>query len=87
MRRILAGLLAFAALAGCGQSSGTRTAVPTTLSAPVMTPDATAASAQPAVEPDLPAVEVLDVATGRKVALRSFVPASTPLLVWMWAPH
>ncbi|MEZ5262857.1 MAG: hypothetical protein R2755_14050 [Acidimicrobiales bacterium] len=35
----------------------------------------------------LPAVEVLDVATGRPVQLAGFLPAAKPTLVWMWAPH
>ena len=34
-----------------------------------------------------PDVVVLDVATGEEVALPSLAPSSTPLLLWMWAPH
>lgn len=36
---------------------------------------------------DLPDVEVVDIATGEKLALTSLVPAQRPLLVWFWAPH
>ena len=35
----------------------------------------------------LPAVDVLDVATGDTVPLRSIQTVDRPLLVWAWAPH
>ncbi|MBT8214083.1 MAG: hypothetical protein KJP12_02585 [Acidimicrobiia bacterium] len=35
----------------------------------------------------LPAVEVLDVATGDTVDVSTFLPSDKPLLVWFWAPH
>ncbi|NNK91834.1 MAG: hypothetical protein HKO87_05320 [Acidimicrobiia bacterium] len=35
----------------------------------------------------LPAVEVLDVATGDSVDVSTLLPSDKPLLVWFWAPH
>ena len=35
----------------------------------------------------LPAVDVVDVASGETVALASLLPADKATLVWMWAPH
>lgn len=35
----------------------------------------------------LPAVEVVEVATGRTVDLSTLAPASRPVLLWFWAPH
>jgi hypothetical protein len=35
----------------------------------------------------LPAIEVLDVASGTSVDLGSLVPADRPTLLWFWAPH
>ena len=36
---------------------------------------------------DLPDLEVVDVATGTPVQLRSLVPSDRPTLLWFWAPH
>ena len=50
-----------------------------------------AADAEPAAEPagenQLPAVEVVDLATGENVLLSSFAPADRPIVLWFWAPH
>ena len=35
----------------------------------------------------LPDVVVDDVGAGNKVNLRNVVPADTPILLWMYAPH
>lgn len=35
----------------------------------------------------LPAVEVVDVATGDKLTLASLVASDKPTLFWAWAPH
>ena len=35
----------------------------------------------------LPVVDVLDVATGAKVAFGQLSPSKKPLLLWFWAPH
>ena len=35
----------------------------------------------------LPAVDVIDVATGSTVNTGTLLPASKPVLVWFWAPH
>ncbi len=35
----------------------------------------------------VPDLELLDVATGDPVKLRSLFPASASLLFWFWAPH
>ena len=40
-----------------------------------------------AVSGDVPDLELIDVATGDGVQLRSLLPADTPVLFWFWAPH
>ena len=72
MRRTRA-MIATAALvlAGCGGDAASTRAS-----------DAPAASAS--VVPD---VEVVDLATGQKVALPSKVATDKPTLLWMWAPY
>lgn len=35
----------------------------------------------------LPSVDVLDTATGQKVAFGGLLPAAKPVLFWFWAPH
>lgn len=35
----------------------------------------------------VPAVDVIDVSTGRPVALRATTATDRPTLIWMWAPH
>ena len=35
----------------------------------------------------MPAVDVLDVATGGKVPFAKLNPSDKPLLLWFWAPH
>jgi thiol-disulfide isomerase/thioredoxin len=60
------------ASAGPSKKSGTAGAEPTQ---------------QPVVASDLPDVSVIDVATGRQVALPSVVDGKRHLLVWAWAPH
>ena len=35
----------------------------------------------------LPTVDVLDTATGQKVAFGGLLPATRPVLFWFWAPH
>ena len=35
----------------------------------------------------MPAVNVLDVATGAKVPFGQLSPSEKPLLLWFWAPH
>ena len=71
MRRTRA-VIATAALvlAGCGGDATT----PTASGAP---------TASASVVPD---VQVLDLATGQKVALPSRVATDKPTLLWMWAP-
>lgn len=49
---------------------------------------APSATTPPAGEADfLPDIEVVDVASGETVALRSLVSAGRPTLLWFWAPH
>ena len=45
------------------------------------------AAAPVAVSDDVPDLELIDVATGDGVQLRSLLPADTPVLFWFWAPH
>jgi thiol-disulfide isomerase/thioredoxin len=50
--------------------------------------DAPSADEGGAAEADfLPDIDVVDVATGETVALRSLVSAGRPTLLWFWAPH
>lgn len=49
-------------------------------------------SDRPEASPDaapvsLPAVEVLDVATGAPTQFAELLPADRPVLLWFWAPH
>lgn len=60
-------------------------ALTTTTSVPSVGP--TSPQTKPSLASPLPAVAVLDVATGKRVQLRDFLPAKKPLLVWFWAPH
>ena len=53
--------------------------------AAVDTPEQVAAPV--AVSGDVPDLELIDVATGDGVQLRSLLPADTPVLFWFWAPH
>ena len=46
----------------------------------------TLATSAPKPSP-LPKVEVLDVATGKRVQFAKYLPSNKPLLVWFWAPH
>ena len=48
-------------------------------------PAETAAPLQ--VSADVPDLELIDVATGSEVQLRSLFPSDTPVLLWFWAPH
>lgn len=59
-----------------------------------------AASAEPRTEPasqtealaeapnnQLPDVDVIDIASGAEVNLRTLAPADKPIVLWFWAPH
>lgn len=82
------------ALVACG---GSDSSAPPTSAAPTPTTqpadpdtdpgDPTTTTAPPAGTSPLPALDVLDVATGARVALADQLPATQPLLVWFWAPH
>ena len=60
-------------------------ALTTTSMLPTVGP--TSPQTKPPLASPLPAVAVLDVATGKRIQLRDFLPAKKPLLVWFWAPH
>lgn len=71
-------------------------AQPTVTNLPSGEPEPSPAPTEPAdplaVRPEsvgspLPEVPVLHVQTGDVVQLKNLLPASTPLLVWFWAPH
>lgn len=84
----LAGLVALAA--ACG-SDGTTTAAggpaaPTTTAAPSTDTPATEAPG-PAAGADLPAIDVVDLASGDEVDLQSLAQPGRPTLLWFWAPH
>lgn len=85
-------VLAVMASAGCGGGGGTdgenEEAAPTVTSSGAGPAASQPAPAPPAVpQSEIPAVTVLDVASGGEFALGSLVPSDRPLLVWFWAPH
>lgn len=72
-------------LAACGTGQGTASppdagSAGETTAGRVEGPSAVAATI-------LPEVKVLDVGTGKEVALRSVQTVDRPLLIWAWAPH
>ena len=90
-------------IGACGSTSTAKTATdgakvstPTTervgasLTSPPSHPLGTAVEAPTttaALSSPLPSIEVLDVATGKRVQLATFLPSNRPVLVWFWAPH
>ena len=72
-------------LAACGGGESSSESAGSTLPAPAdvveLDPAADIAANQ------LPDVVVDDVGAGNKVNLRNVVPADTPILLWMYAPH
>ena len=84
---VLVGLLVLAAACGSDGSSTTAAgpAAPTTTAAP----DREAPDPAPANEAsaDLPAIDVVELASGDQVALRSLAQPGRPTLLWFWAPH
>ncbi len=95
---LAAGGLLMAACGGASSTAGDPSTVPTGSATTAAQPQPsdrgeTPASSTPtrATAPDagspLPAVEVLDVATGDSVQFADFLPADRALLFWFWAPH
>jgi len=80
------------AFAGCGGGDGGQSAGelsgPTSSVAPTGTaaPEGPAPST-PQPEPDVPAVEVVLLASGSTVDLQSLAEPGRPTLLWFWAPH
>lgn len=77
-------LLAGVVLAACARTAG-----PSTDAGPAPATDPPAATARPSPAPagsDLPAVDVVELASGATVALASIAPSERPTLVWFWAP-
>ncbi|WP_419919585.1 hypothetical protein [Candidatus Poriferisocius sp.] len=60
-------------------------ATPQSEDAPPPEPTLTPSSEAPAS--DLPAVELVDVATGATVNLAGYAPSDRPIVLWFWAPH
>lgn len=75
-------LAATLALAACGGTSGSSSGT----GAAQTGVDPGVASGAESASP-LPAVDVVNIATGETVALAGLLPADKPVLVWMWAPH
>jgi hypothetical protein len=72
-------------LAACGGGDGSSEPAGSTLPPP---PDAVELDqAADIAANQLPDVVVDDVGAGNKVNLRNVVPAETPILLWMYAPH
>lgn len=95
---LLAATLALAACGGPVTSSSDTGSSSSTGSSSATSSYSGAAASQTGSEPGaaasgaesaspLPAVDVVDVATGETVALAGLLPADKPVLVWMWAPH
>lgn len=97
MRMITVGLAATLALSACGGDDSEQVAAdlpsPAAIVDPAAGEDAAAdpAAADPAGKSAentlLPDVQVVQVASGKTVALRSLVAAGKPTLLWFWAPH
>jgi len=91
---IVAGLtLAALALTACGAAETGVSVEPTPLSQPsqdTQTKPEPAPSNNPEPPPAdsvLPAVDLLEVATGADVPFAGLVPSEKPILLWAWAPH
>lgn len=67
--------------------AGATPAAPTTSSGSAATQPAAPTGSAVTLVGDVPDVEVVDVATGAKVRLRSLFPGDKPVLLWFWAPH
>jgi hypothetical protein len=73
-------------LVACGRSQTATSTTADPTSAAAIDPQGALSSSSGASRP-LPAVEVVDVATNEAVSLAGLLPAATPTLLWMWAPH
>ena len=79
MRRIRALFVAAAVgLAGCGADTATQGGAASST--------ASASDSTSAANSVVPNVDLVDVATGQTVSLRSKVATDKPTLLWMWAP-
>lgn len=92
-RPLLLALVAVAALTtACGSEPSAAppaSAAPSTSTTPdVGAPSTTPTGDEPAAAAvDLPAIDVVQLATGDAVALPSLATAGRPVLLWFWAPH
>lgn len=96
-RRALPALVAAAALTAtaCGSAASPESSAPSrppvtlpSLDTPAPGPAPGPVTVPPAASASvLPAVEVIEVATGRTVNLETLAPSSRPVLLWFWAPH
>ena len=80
----LAGVAIAVVLAACGSGSTGTTKGAGGSQRPSNTADGSASVPQKLA---LPSVDVLDTATGQKVAFAGLLPAARPVLFWFWAPH
>lgn len=79
-------------VAACGSDGASTVAGPTTTGAtapPTTATDGRAPSTTPGASTvaDLPAIDVVDLATGEEVDLQSLAQPGRPTLLWFWAPH
>lgn len=91
-RRALLAAVAGAVLVGaCGSDGSTRAAGPTTTSAPIAPstsdPGGDATTTTTSGPADLPAIDVVELASGEEVPLPSLAQPGRPTLLWFWAPH
>ncbi len=84
-------VVATAVVAGCaggtGEGSLSTTAPAPTEEQPTAVGGARIAGEASTGENQLPAVDVIDVASGQEVDLAGYAPAETPIVLWFWAPH
>ncbi len=89
VRAVVIGLGMALVLAACGGDTGADAGGPAAPASTSSPPAPTSAGEAPATDGtiDLPNIEVVQLATGDAVPLRSLAEPGRPTLLWFWAPH
>lgn len=74
-------------VAACAEDDPSQSSAEQTAAQETAAPAGSESGAPLQASADVPGVELIDVATGDPVQLRSLLPAETPVLFWFWAPH
>ena len=82
----MAAISVLAAACGDDPVATTTPTTPTTPSTADPAPESTSSSTE-AVSVDLPAIEVVELASGDTVPLPSLATSGRPTVLWFWAPH